>query len=159
MHARYDDITSRIAMRPIWYDEGGVPRYSTFSPEHCSNIAASECALFEIACQECLRTFFICQTGASVDATGTASPLADWIRENVSNYCGVCGDPPRHGIREAADRGCLAGDSMTSLAIRVVEYWRRFRADWNWTRDESLEIVFEIDEEERERVARRWTEK
>src|SRR5471030_2799277 len=93
MHARYDDITSRIAMRPVWYDENGVPRYSTFSPEDCPN--SSECALIEIVCQECLRTFFVCETQRYKNQS-----LADHIRENVGNIYGVCGDPPRHGVRD-----------------------------------------------------------
>jgi hypothetical protein len=154
MHARYDDITSRIAMRPLWYDEGGVPRYSTFSPGDCSNIYASECALVEIVCQECLRTFFVCLTRRSRDQT-----LAECIRENVTNITGLCGDPPRHGVRDVKELtsrfDCLAGDTMSSLAVRVVEYWKWSSA--KWIRDPSFEIVFEPDDEERERIGRgKW---
>jgi hypothetical protein len=156
MHARYDDITSRIAMRPVWYDENRVPRYSTFSPEDCANIFASECALIEIVCQECLRTFFVCETRRGLEQT-----VAERIRENVTNIYGICGEPPRHGVRDTKEitsrYDCLAGDTMSSMAIRVVEYWKRPQLEW--IRDPSLEIAFEPDEVVRERISRgKWAE-
>jgi hypothetical protein len=155
MHAWYDDITSRIAMRPVWYDENRVPRYSTFSPEDCANIFASECALIEIVCQECLRTFFVCETKRHLNQS-----LADRLRENIENMTGVCGEPPRHGVRDVKEITsrfhCLAGDTMSSLALRVVEYWKRSHLEW--IRDPSLEIGFEPDGQERERIMRgQWT--
>jgi hypothetical protein len=45
------------------------------------------------------------------------------------------GDPPRH------DGGkCLAGDTMTPYALRVVEFWEKGAKD-GWVRNSELEIA------------------
>jgi hypothetical protein len=144
MYERYDDITSRIPTPPLWYDDNGVPRYTSFSPKRTGNIYVREAALIEIVCQECLQTFYVCCTRGHHDHQGNYRPVAVRIREN-DTY--LCGDPPRHG----SEHGCVSGDSENSFAIRVLEYWSR-GADW--IRDHSLEIVFKHDANDEERIAR-----
>jgi hypothetical protein len=41
MYRRYDDILSRIAEEPTWFDEHAVPRYCTFAPDQIANIYAA----------------------------------------------------------------------------------------------------------------------
>jgi len=45
MLQHYEDILSRIAEPPRWFDEQGVPRYCEFAPHCIANIYADECAL------------------------------------------------------------------------------------------------------------------
>jgi hypothetical protein len=53
MFHHYEDIISRIAEPPRWYDEQGVPRYCDFAPNVIGNIYANECVLLEIECSGC----------------------------------------------------------------------------------------------------------
>jgi DNA-directed RNA polymerase subunit N (RpoN/RPB10) len=62
MLSNYEDILSRIAEPPRWFDEQGVPRYCDFAPHHIANIYADECALLAIACQSCGRPFIVAHT-------------------------------------------------------------------------------------------------
>ena len=57
MLQHYEDIFSRIAEPPRWFDEQGVPRYCEFAPDRIANIHAQECALLAIECQSCGRPF------------------------------------------------------------------------------------------------------
>ena len=157
MHNAYRDITSRIAVEPSWFDEIGVPRYGTFSPKSLPNIYADECALVEIACQDCHRRYHVVFSSSKMERVMSAMrlqqdvadianrPIADAIRAGAVGY----GDPPNYG--HAA--GC-AGPTMSSDAVRVIEYWSRHSAAcvdsenvvtdieryMRWTRDPALEI-------------------
>ena len=59
MLQHYEDILSRIAEPPRWFDEQGVPRYWDFAPLRVANIYARECALLAIECQNCGRPFIV----------------------------------------------------------------------------------------------------
>jgi hypothetical protein len=134
VYTDYRDITDRIAGRPLWWDEQGVPRYSEFSPGLSSNIYAVEVALVEIACSACGELF---QVSFSYHPAGFELPfpegvdgLADAIRKREVHYV----DPPNYG-------NCQSGPSMSCYDLRVLQYWeRREKGYGDWTRDSRLEI-------------------
>jgi hypothetical protein len=45
MFHHYEDILSRIAEPPRWFDARGVPRYCDFAPDRIADIYTRECAL------------------------------------------------------------------------------------------------------------------
>lgn len=57
MKSDYEDIRSRIAEEPSWFNEDGVPRYGKFHPSNLSNIYSHEGALVDVACQSCGHLF------------------------------------------------------------------------------------------------------
>jgi len=134
MHRSYDDIISRIPEPPIWWQEGGIPRYDPFDPKSSTGVYTTEVALAEIACQVTDARFLVTIEG------GEDRPVAKAIREG--NLC--YGDPPNVPT---------VPPHMTSEMLRVVQYWWRCHAeyvvdgrivDWKgydeWRRDPSLEI-------------------
>ncbi|PDT81521.1 hypothetical protein CO676_21130 [Sinorhizobium sp. BJ1] len=154
MHAYYGDILSRIDEDPRWFDEHAVPRYCEFEPNQVVGISVEEVALAEIACQSCRRHFRVAFSGVNVKSLETPQerqarvadqlnfrPIADAIRARTLHY----GDPP-------AVNCCLAGSTMNSVPIRVIEYWARGDRQYldggritdmrffEWARDEALEI-------------------
>lgn len=147
MHQHYNDILSRIADAPLWFDERGVPRYCEFAPNKLNNIYLRECALMEIACQQCRQKFIVGITlpiakswSATLADPLDGASLADLIRRDLIHY----GDPPNI-------RCCGAGPTMNSNPIRVIEYWHRpiqtrpgtgiiIPDTMAWRRDASLEI-------------------
>ena len=158
MFQHYKDILARIAESPRWFDEQGVPRYCPFTPGAIANIYAHECALLEIACQGCGKSFIVAidQKGANeaIAMPGQNVPwqkLADLIRSQKIEYS----DPPNVEC-------CGDGPSMTSVTKRVLEYWYRWEETYtepgsavvlvrarsmDWKRDPRLEIeIKSIDE-------------
>lgn len=157
MRAGYEDIVAlgdKLDLRPLWWDEHGVPRYAAHRPDLAANIYASEVALLRIACQRCGTQQLVQMTWGSMDAVrvkiyaewaalsrgapkpdvGTAS-LAESIRTGMIHY----GDPPHHDD----DRGefCHAGCTMNCEDLAVVEYWRRDEASAHaWQRHADLEV-------------------
>jgi hypothetical protein len=152
MHQHYEDILSRIAEPPRWFDEEGVPRYCEFAPHRIANIYADECALLEIECQSCARAFVVALDGGTANqrdlsrVRGQETPwrtLAEIIRSHDIHY----GDPPNVDC-------CGVGHTQNSTPRRVVEYWERIqethidpdsglrviRGHRGWQRDHSLEI-------------------
>jgi hypothetical protein len=119
----YDDIRSKIAMEPTWYDEHSVPRYCDFAPERTANIYTDEAALVLIACQSCTQHFRVAMTYRPE----RPSSIAEAIKLKVLEY----GDPPNTGC-------CESGASMTSQAMMVLEYWKR--DNFEWKRDSSFEV-------------------
>jgi hypothetical protein len=136
MLADYADIRRRIPEPPLWFDSDGVPRYDPFHPEMCPNIYADEVALFEIECQSCGERFLVEGHGDKMDyILRNRKPLS----ERVADWC--YGDPPRHG-----GVNCPAGDTMTSIPVRCVEFWRKSRTVFDWVRVPDLEIALEAAE-------------
>lgn len=151
VHHCYEDILSRIAEEPVWFDEHAVPRYCAFTPEKVANIYADEVALVEVTCQGCRRAFRVALS-ASAPATLSewpAGPIGIKIREKTLHY----GDPPNVWC-------CQAGPGMNSEPRRVIEYWRRrdpkydriegvrprnSKAYHTWTRHPSFEIEIRPD--------------
>lgn len=108
MHARYNDIISRIPEAPKWYDQNGVPRYDNFSPDYCPNIYSDGVVLLRIACQHCDRQF---------DVEMHSDSFAPIKHPQKLHY----GDPPSHG--------CV-GDTMNCEDIAVLQVWYRKKLDW-----------------------------
>jgi len=160
MHNDYSDITSRISEAPSWFDTNGVPRYGAFEPKRIPDIYCDECALIEIACQDCGKHYNVALSSGKMARVIAAlrtqadlstiqnRPIAAAIRAGDIGY----GDPPNCLHTE----GC-AGPTMTSDAIRVLEYWSRndpkdvdpttgavanVESYFTWRRDTSLEIAF-----------------
>lgn len=136
----YRDITRRLG-EPLWYDEHGVPRYDPFHPDLCG-VYDTYVALLEIACQACGRRFHVAvgvDAGWHMVTTGGKEPELP-TRESVGSF--DFGDPPRH---TCDDGGLCAGETMSSVPLRVIEFWRR---DWRrgglaeWRRDPAHEVRF-----------------
>ena len=151
MLPNYEDILSRIAEPPRWFDEQGVPRYCDFAPRRIANIYARECALVAIECQSCGRPFIVALDTGTANSNVISSPgheppwrsLAEIIRSHQIEYR----DPPNVEC-------CGVGAMQTSITRRVLEYWERIQETYrdtgtgilqsrgrrDWTRDHSLEI-------------------
>ena len=137
MFNSYDDITSRIAAEPTWFDEHSVPRYCEFSPLRCASIHLGEVAFVEIKCQGCRRLFRVALSAVNFPE----SKIAEAIRAKTLHY----GDPPNV-------RCCDVGPVMNSLPQRVLEYWSRHDPKYvengyvkdpaysEWVRDASYEV-------------------
>jgi hypothetical protein len=137
MNRSYNDIISRISSPPLWWQEGGIPRYEVFDPTTSTGIYTSEVAYAEIACQMTGVRFFVTIEG------GTDRQVANSIRKQTLCY----GDPPNTPNVSAF---------TTSTMLRVIQYWYRCHeeyvvdgmiTDWpkydEWRRDPALEVVFE----------------
>jgi len=150
VHHYYDDILSRIAEEPVWFDEHAVPRYREFAPSKVANAYADEAALVEVTCQGCGRPFRVA-FAARAPATffqedWPAGPIGRAIGKKTLHY----GDPPNIWC-------CHAGPSENSEPRKVIQYWRQGdpkyvrvegalrritdpRAYFTWTRYPSFEI-------------------
>jgi hypothetical protein len=144
MNRNYFDIIDRIGTPPVWWQAGGVPRYNSFHPEESTGVYASEAALVEVATQDCETTFLVL-----FENSNRSGEIANNIRNEALEY----GDPPNVYCCNGA---CT---SMLSVAIRVLEYWRKggptggseyiedgFIIDAaysEWRRDPALEVVFQ----------------
>lgn len=138
MHHDYKDIRDRIDEPPLWFDECAVPRYNRFKTGELSNIYANEAALVEIACQSCGAKFHVAFSRSSMDDViahrngREPKTLAASIKEKTIHY----GDPPNVDC-------CAAGATMNSEPLKVLEYWRREKFEWQ--RDQSLEVAVSDD--------------
>lgn len=115
---RFDDITSRIAEPPSWWDSNGTPRYGEFEPRQCPNIYSHAVGMFLIACQACGERFTV-EMHADIFDHRLKTPPAKW------HY----GDPPNHG--------CV-GDTMNCEDIAVLEFWTRDGVE-EWERRPEFE--------------------
>ncbi|MEO0401846.1 MAG: hypothetical protein AAF214_05675 [Pseudomonadota bacterium] len=119
MHRCYGDILDRIGTPPLWFDEGGVPRFDPFAPD-LVDIYAREAVLVRIECQACRAPFEVAFTNPAASkplpdgtADGRRYPLLrDYIMQRVLHY----GDPPNVWC-------CDAGPSMNSVPRTVLQYW------------------------------------
>jgi hypothetical protein len=128
MHFRYDDIIAQISGRPTWWFNG-VPRYSAFDP---AMVGSFEIALVHTECRECRTRYDV--------AIGSQPPSFASLRDVISfeNRLNV-GDPP-FACAEMGAR-CSGGYCMTSLEMRVLEFWTKdgrisnaWRRDTDWER-------------------------
>lgn len=134
MHHHYEDIRSRIAGDPKWFDENAVPRYCEFAPNEVSDIYADEVALVGITCQGCEHRFKVAFSSSSIsrlmarrDNEAKVLTLAELIRTKAIHY----GDPPNIDC-------CAAGPTMNSEPRKVLEFWAR--KSFEWVRHPDLEI-------------------
>lgn len=128
MKHHFDDIRSRIAEPPRWWDEHGTPRWSAFTPRETADIYARTAVLLEIACQSCGERFTVAMSESHPRTLyGHALPsLEASVRDGSVHY----GDPPNVGC-------CPAGATMNCDDLAVLEFWQW--RDLEWERDPSLE--------------------
>lgn len=132
MNHSYEDIISRIAGPPLWWDEHAVPRYCEFSPNVTANIYAIECVLLLIACQSCETEFHVCMSQSAWQTHESGRALASYIADDEIHY----GDPPN-----ACPDSC-AGSTMNSVPLRVEQYWIR---EHEWVRKPEHERIIHPD--------------
>jgi hypothetical protein len=120
---------------PKWFTEHGYPRYCKFHPSESSNIYADEIVLLEIACQCCKKVFCVEMNDSAMKRLNylggeNVETLANSIVNKTIHY----GDPPNIQC-------CSSGPTMNCINLRVLEYWKREKLEWN--RNRSLEIEIE----------------
>jgi len=136
MNNRYADILDIIPDEPKWWDEHAVPRYCDFSPRENANIYADEVVLMLIQCQDCEKEYKVCLSLSTMGRFNRADPekpypsLAERIETREIHY----GDPPNN-----CGEGCCAGATMSSVPVRVLEFWRRPEKGCNKERVPELE--------------------
>ncbi|MGY3581915.1 hypothetical protein ACVIGB_000013 [Bradyrhizobium sp. USDA 4341] len=123
MKQSYQDILSRIAEAPTWFDEHGVPRYEAFAPEMLPDIYAREAVLFKVNCQVCAQSFIVAKGGRLPDDPAKSLRVA--VDQCKLHY----GDPPATGC-------CPSGTTMNSVPVKVIQLWRR-PSGLGWERDVS----------------------
>lgn len=133
MNHCYRDILDLSPTPPLWFDEHAVPRFCDFAPNETANIYADEACLLLIECQSCGTEFPVAFTWCKHDHIFPGRPaasLSDRVRENSLDY----GDPPNIEC-------CPAGPTMSSMPIRVAEFWTRADArPRGWERVPELEV-------------------
>jgi hypothetical protein len=134
MWPEYQDIIDR-AGAPDWYSDGGVPRYGEFNPERVGIYARWVC-FFECACQECDARFRVAVDLTRNDA-GRVRPPRIWFPSSKGIGSFYYGDPPRWGHGES----CIAGDTMSAVPVRVLEFWHQPNVLHGWERAPEYELV------------------
>ena len=149
MHLDYDDIIKRLG-RPLWHDSQGVPRYEAFTP-HMATVYADHVALMEIECQCCGVKMIVASCVSQRVANGrhtTREPELPTTRHVSVWHCigdFHYGDPPRHDFEDG--RACIAGPTMNSIPLRVIEFWSRGDAR-GWERLSEFEVQMPPDKDE-----------
>ena len=133
MHTDYNDIRSRIAEAPTWFDSNGTPRYGEFGPEACPDIYTDDVVLVEISCQCCAKKFLVEMHHCHLSHP-SLDPMSAAIQAGTIHY----GDPPSHEIDDL-DMNCF-GESMNCVDLRVLQYWRRGTAS-PWERVPAMEVA------------------
>lgn len=139
MKQEYADIRKAMG-EPLWFDEVGCPRYAPFHPTLLNDIYADYAVLLVVKCQNCGEEFTVAVSESSVSRTksGVFAPFLD--KSISAGNVFLYGDPPIH--RDAA------GNTMNTIAVKVVEFWRREGGYREWKRDESLEMMFPVEQPE-----------
>jgi len=121
---------------PKWWNEHGSPRYVDFAPNESANIYAVEVVLALITCQSCGHEFHVCFSQGQYEMMESARSLASYIKDHDLHY----GDPPNADC-------CLAGPTMNSVPMRVLEFWSRELGNTKdgWTRHPEFELDIQPD--------------
>lgn len=129
MKLDYSDILAK-AGQPTYWGPFGVPRYRDFEPTGLS-VFTSRAAKLRVLCQSCGREFVVVsaydKTSALLELPETEGVRDPWDAIGSFHY----GDPPVHHC---------PGDSIGSLPLEVVEFWKRVDAI-EWVRDPAHEFV------------------
>jgi len=115
MHQRYEDILSRIAEPPSWWDFNGTPRYGEFHPDVCPAPYYYQVALLAVKCPHCGRKMRV-----QVRWGGPLLPIPEY------------GPPPWHECSGEGD------DFRVVKTVAVLQVWER-RSGEGWRRWEDLE--------------------
>jgi len=134
MWPEYQDIIERAGM-PDWYSGGGVPRYGEFHPGRVGIYARWVC-YFECACQECDARFKVAVDLTRNDAA-RAHPPRIWFPcpKGIGSF--YYGDPPRSAHADS----CIAGDTMSAVPVRVLEFWHKPKVLYAWERVPEYEVA------------------
>lgn len=161
MHQYYSDLLDLTDRKPVWWQEGGVPRFAEFHPDNAPDIYADEVALVEIACQACRTRFNVCMT-SSPSRRVMASLIADRSSEQIAEASEGLrissqikagrlnwGDPPNITC-------CAAGPSMSADMVKVLEFHHRRHLEYvegtvitnlaaynEWRRNADFEVQIE----------------
>ena len=158
MYPLYEDLREKLG-DPLWVDEHGVPRYQPFAPDML-DIYAKFGALLEIRCQACHRPFQVGVSWSIIKCIGSGE-LVHWNEEghdgrpmvmpSVEEGVGAFGfgDAPWH---ETPDEGVCVGATMSTEAVRVLEFWERPDQPkgenfTEWVRHPEYEVTFALPEE------------
>lgn len=114
MKGSYDDILSRIAEPPDWFDENGVPRWGAFQVGRQADLHADEVGLLSVRCRCCQTKFTVCVSMNGNDPAPES--LVDIIDAGSCPYT----YPPNTGH-------CKDGPAMWSELVNVLELWIRVR--------------------------------
>lgn len=137
MHHHYLDITSKLGS-PLWWDEEAVPRYCDFSPKESHNIYASEVILLEISCQNCGQRFKVAMSWDEHKGFYGPDGAIHWtprLSKRIAEGEGVhYGDPPNNGC-------CMAGPTMNSIPLKVLEFWQRNRHEWERVPGLEVDVI------------------
>lgn len=126
----YSDIMSRIKDDPAWWDANGVPRWCDYHPSSGASIYATESALVEIACQACFK-IFLCEVSWDQYTLAWTGKKFPSLSEDLEGL--AYGDPPNMGC-------CPAGPTMTSVSLRVHQFWARENGMWKRQPQNEIEI-------------------
>lgn len=150
MRLDYSDIIDRLG-QPLWHDDNGAPRYSPFTP-NMATVYDDYVALLEVACQSCDQTMIVAATRSKlircVPAREIVMPSTTHVdpwTTHVDPWEAIgdfhYGDPPRHNTGDS--ERCLAGPTMNSIPIRVIEFWGRDLDERQraWNRFSQYEIA------------------
>ena len=125
----YRDILDSAGRPPDWWTHHGVPRFARFTPRMLG-VYDEYAILAEIACHSCDQRFLIGEGWRRFEVSPTEIHTHSLI-EMAGAW--TFGDPPRH---EDGQRRC-AGETMSSVEMRIVEAWER--DDLDWVRHPELE--------------------
>ena len=132
MNHHYEDIRSRIAEPPAWWDEYAVPRWGVFCPRDVADVYAREVVFLRIICQNCGHAFDVAMSQGYAQLA--VNPKLQTLAEQVKNGWIHYGDPPNIYC-------CAAGPTMNSEPREVLEFWRLDERH-EWQRVPELEIEF-----------------
>ncbi|MGB9792813.1 MAG: hypothetical protein ACPLTR_09605 [Thermacetogeniaceae bacterium] len=138
MKPDYSDILDRLGP-PLWWDEHGVPRYEPFDPYLCEPCSKAV-ALMEVECQMCGERFRVAVSANDLALFNWSKyhPNEDYHPTPQDARLFAYGDSPRHGYYGA----CLAGNTMSSIPIRILKFWEYNKQTFNWERKKEYEIEF-----------------
>lgn len=122
------DLGNKTQSQPKWWDSNGVPRFCDFHPKNSPNIYADEVVLLKIACQSCAHQFDV-ELNTSLYENLTITNFKKFIDRPQDIYYG---DPPNI-------RCCLAGPTMSSISLYVIEFWTQ--ENFKWVRHQELENI------------------
>lgn len=120
MNRSYSDLLALTTEPPLWYQDGGVPRWAEFGQE-ALGVYWRLAALYRIQCQDCGARFNVMREWDSMDLyrcterNGGTDVTRVEPSEIIPNL--YYGDPPHHG-------GCV-GETMNSESVRVIKVLQR----------------------------------
>lgn len=115
MHQIYKEILDAFDTPPLWFTEGGFPRWCEKHPANCDDIYADQVVFAVIGCQGCMKTFKVAfSSNKMARLMGEQVCLLSQINNRSLHY----GDPPNVQC-------CPAGPTMNSQLLLIEQVWER----------------------------------